>query len=96
MKGACLATTNGWWSYEICFGTEVKQFHLVSDGVRQDETSLGVFVDSTTSGDTAVTQRFEGGTICDLTGKPRETAVTYSCQPGISRCHDVRLWYCWQ
>lgn len=83
LKDACLATTAGWWSYEICFGKSVKQFHLLPDGTKKDETLLGEWNGSTPSVPTAqFTEMFDSGSICDLTGEPREASVVYSCQLG--------------
>lgn len=83
MERACLSTTDGWWSYEICYGQHVTQFHQ-SAGTpeREDPSSLGAFVSSSVTGPMSVTQVFESGAICDLTGKPRESLVVYTCQAG--------------
>lgn len=82
MKGACLAATHGWWSYEICYGKEVKQFHIDAKLGRKDTSSLGTFASTSVTGPTSVSESFELGTACDETGKFREAVVVYTCQAG--------------
>ncbi|CAI5746365.1 unnamed protein product [Peronospora destructor] len=39
----CLTRTEGWWTYEFCFGSSVRQYHRNADGHITAEFSLGMF-----------------------------------------------------
>ena len=44
-SGKCLQVIRGYWTYEVCLGVEVVQFHSVVQGVdRKQVTSLGKYV----------------------------------------------------
>ncbi|DBA02388.1 TPA: hypothetical protein N0F65_007207 [Lagenidium giganteum] len=91
MDGKCVTTPTGWWTYEVCYKQEVRQYHEQSDGTRPSDWSMGVYVptdqiktDSMTTAELAemannVVQFFEGGQHCDENGAKRSTRVTYTC-----------------
>ncbi|CAH0477808.1 unnamed protein product [Peronospora belbahrii] len=84
LEGQCLTTVISWWTYEVCYGQEVRQYHEESDGSRSGEWSMGVFVPERRKTDadadaTGVVQRFAGGQHCDENGKLRSTIVVYTC-----------------
>ncbi|OWZ21333.1 hypothetical protein PHMEG_0004140 [Phytophthora megakarya] len=83
MEGHCLFAAAGWWTYEVCYKQEVRQFHQEPDGSRPSDWSMGVYVpdeenDLTYMG-TDVVQQFAGGQHCDETGEMRSTKVVYTC-----------------
>ncbi|CAI5703934.1 unnamed protein product [Peronospora effusa] len=39
----CITRTEGWWTYEFCFGRSVRQYHRDADGRITAEFSLGMF-----------------------------------------------------
>jgi len=41
--GPCLFYTKGWWSYEFCYGREVKQYHFENGAIQGETISLGKF-----------------------------------------------------
>ncbi|KAL6062151.1 Protein OS-9 [Balamuthia mandrillaris] len=111
LQNTCLYRLTGWWTYELCHGRTIRQFH--SEGEKTTaEFLLGKAMDTSTSarqqpskaeqneeekqGEEASNpeqqqepppkeyylERFEGGTICDLTGAPRTAEVHWHCAPG--------------
>jgi len=41
--GPCLFYTKGWWSYEFCYGLEIKQYHFENGAIQGDIIYLGKF-----------------------------------------------------
>eukprot|EP00108_Taenia_solium_P000593 TsM_000304100 transcript=TsM_000304100 gene=TsM_000304100 len=86
---SCLNWFAGWWTYELCIGREILQYHKDKDVVLAS-TSLGSFAKDFDWGqaeksDLQVRNRYHSqfydqGSICDVTGKPRSTEVQFSCQ----------------
>ncbi|XP_031779980.1 endoplasmic reticulum lectin 1 isoform X1 [Nasonia vitripennis] len=89
----CLNGGTGWWKYEFCYGRSVTQYHLESSGSKT-VVSLGVFnkekhiewIDANPNKKPKpIGQRkqlshfYSHGTICDKTGKPRQTEVKLKC-----------------
>jgi len=75
--GRCMEKPRGYWTYEVCIGQEVRQFHSMVRGVsRRAETSLGLFAEATEGH----THRYRGGAAC-TTGdhEPRQSDVTFTC-----------------
>ncbi|ETV84306.1 hypothetical protein H257_03553 [Aphanomyces astaci] len=77
---SCYAMSNGWWSYQHCYKSDITQFHLEPDGVKANEWSLGHFSDNKST-DTEIAHHFTGGQHCDENGKLRSTTVKYVCCP---------------
>ncbi|KAI9921123.1 hypothetical protein PsorP6_002120 [Peronosclerospora sorghi] len=84
LEGQCIFTLAGWWTYEICYAQEVRQFHQEPDGSRPSDWSMGVYVSTSQKSDAVFTdsdvvQYFDGGQICDENGESRSTKVIYTC-----------------
>lgn len=80
----CVVTSSGWWSYQVCYKKEVRQFHEEQDGTRPSDWSMGIFVPEENTVDTPamgsdVVQLFAGGQHCDENGEQRRTKVVYTC-----------------
>ncbi|CAN6652673.1 hypothetical protein TRVA0_026S00496 [Trichomonascus vanleenenianus] len=92
----CLYYAAGFWTYEVCFDSHIRQFHLTTNNEAQLSFILARF-DSTPfthSGHVSVqnngevnslVQRVAGGEVCDLTGRDRATEIIYLCRPGIDQ-----------
>ncbi|XP_011501121.1 PREDICTED: endoplasmic reticulum lectin 1 [Ceratosolen solmsi marchali] len=89
----CLNGGNGWWKYEFCYGRSVTQYHIES-GKSKISMSLGVFdvlehMDWIKANPhkkpkpvglrKQISHFYNHGTICDKTGKPRQTEVKLKC-----------------
>lgn len=79
-----MLATSGWWSYQVCYAKEVRQFHEEPDGTRPSDWSMGVFVPPKHTTDmpdmgSDVVQYFAGGQHCDENGEQRNTKVVYTC-----------------
>uniref|UniRef100_A0A060T6U3 Endoplasmic reticulum lectin n=1 Tax=Blastobotrys adeninivorans TaxID=409370 RepID=A0A060T6U3_BLAAD len=94
----CIYHTVGYWTYELCYDTGIRQFHALpleqAGGLPKPYPNtpvyhLGRFSHQSdwtvkTSGDSVyASQTLGGGTICDLTGKDRVTEVQYYCREGL-------------
>lgn len=80
----CVLANFGWWSYEVCYKKEVRQYHEEQDGSRSSDWSMGVFVPQEQAADAPdmgsdVVQYFAGGQYCDENGEQRNSRVTYTC-----------------
>jgi len=49
MRGTCVNTTQGWWTYEYCFPHSLIQFHLAGNGKTRDPTHILGTLNGTTS-----------------------------------------------
>jgi len=89
----CLQGGSGWWKFEFCYGRTVDQYHVEPDNSRS-VVRLGVFDrDAHIAWLTKnphkrpkplgerrqVSHYYGGGSLCDKTGKPRETEVKLKC-----------------
>jgi len=92
LRGRCLEKAKGFWTYQVCVGEGVQQFHTTSShGVaEQTRARLGfyaaadlatpVVTAALSPGDAvSISQRYTEGDICKLTKVPRETTVHYTC-----------------
>ncbi|XP_077483646.1 uncharacterized protein LOC144093812 isoform X1 [Amblyomma americanum] len=88
----CLTKTKNWWTYEICYGKSIKQFHVEngkpegaiiflglyeSDFDWNNETNLEQF--NKTGQQKYHSQIYSHGSKCDITGVPRKAEVRYYC-----------------
>ena len=98
LKGTCVRSQLGYWTYEICLGQSVKQFHVEGSAITV-QYSLGnyarsVYKKSSDSGSNAVAvpvlEIFNGGTNCDETGSGRNSVVGYVCGLGDLALTDVK------
>ena len=45
LRGTCVRKAEGWWTYEVCFGKEVRQFHVGDFAVAGSEhKQLALFI----------------------------------------------------
>uniref|UniRef100_S4RM21 Endoplasmic reticulum lectin n=1 Tax=Petromyzon marinus TaxID=7757 RepID=S4RM21_PETMA len=92
----CLLKTRDWWTYEFCYGKDIKQYHMEGSEIKGDIMHLG-FYDSEFdwSNETAKagkrhrlkryhSQLYRNGTQCDLNGRHREAEVRFVCEEGGS------------
>lgn len=98
MDGECVVAGAGWWTYEVCYKKEVRQFHQEPDGSRPSDWSMGKFVDpsATKAGveapSTDVVHYFAGGQHCDENGELRNSKVVYTCcktRPGAASVDKI-------
>ncbi|OQR98611.1 hypothetical protein ACHHYP_08373 [Achlya hypogyna] len=89
----CHVMPNGWWSYQVCYKTEVRQYHQVSaarsivltrvqepDETRTADWSMGRFTEDRST-EKEVIHFYSGGQHCDENGQARATSVKYVCCP---------------
>ena len=83
LRGKCLHHESDWWTYEICFGRSVRQYHQAKQGEtdENDSFSLGRFVaPSSTASHGHMLQRYRGGDECAVgSGTKRSTEVHLRC-----------------
>jgi len=96
IQGQCFQRVEGWWTYELCVGKHLRQFHQYKDG-RTTEYILGEFDHQANrklheEADVLVTdrhtsrpyylQKYSDGTPCDLRSNHRRSAeVHFLCNP---------------
>ena len=80
LNHTCVAMPAGWWTYEMCFGKQLRQFH--AEGTTSTQYILGkpgpdsaTVVDN--MGSASLVMNYGDGTTCDLTGQPRTTKVSH-------------------
>ncbi|CAM9624456.1 unnamed protein product [Lampetra planeri] len=99
----CLLKTRDWWTYEFCYGKDIKQYHMEGSEIKGDIMHLG-FYDSEFdwSNETAKagkrhrlkryhSQLYRNGTQCDLNGRHREAEVRFVCEEGGSGDYLLRV-----
>jgi len=94
LRQYCLQLKQGWWTYEYCHGKSLLQYHDEPDKMKpRVEYKLGDFMKSESlvsqhnantnvnanQNEGYVSQQLKHGTICDLTGRHRETEVRFAC-----------------
>ena len=87
----CLLMVVGWWMYDFCHMSHVRQYHQSQfNGPTEVEFFLGHFVTDEAiqsarieGGDNEnyLSMHIQDGTLCDVTGNPREAEVHYICPP---------------
>ncbi|XP_018563564.1 endoplasmic reticulum lectin 1 [Anoplophora glabripennis] len=102
----CLNGGTGWWKFEFCYGRYVEQYHVEKDG-RRVSINLGLFNKKTHldwiekhphKRPKPLAQRkqlshfYSSGTVCDKTGKPRQTEVKLKCLENPSSPNAVSLY----
>ncbi|GLV41212.1 uncharacterized protein CBL_04736 [Carabus blaptoides fortunei] len=102
----CLHGGSGWWKYEFCYGKSVEQYHVERDGSKTS-INLGRFDRSKhlnwiekypQKRPKPLAQRkqlshfYSSGTVCDKTGKPRQTVVKLKCLENSSNLGAVSLY----
>ncbi|CAL4065749.1 unnamed protein product, partial [Meganyctiphanes norvegica] len=88
----CLIKTVDWWTYEFCYSSVIKQYHLEDNKASGPILILGKFESEYNWKNSSETknrlQRFHSqfyvnGTKCDLTAEPRRTEVRFHCEDGV-------------
>lgn len=102
----CLHGGSGWWKYEFCYGKSVEQYHIEKDGTKTS-INLGRFdrnkhlewIESNPqkrpkplSQRKQLSHFYSDGTVCDKTGKPRQTIVKLKCLENTSNLGAVSLY----
>lgn len=88
----CLTKTRNWWTYELCYGKSIKQFHVENGKPEGAIIFLGLFdYDFDWNNETNLeqfnktgqqkyhSQVYSHGSKCDITGVPRKAEVRYFC-----------------
>ena len=96
LKGSCVRSQLGYWTYEVCIGKSVNQLHAEGSTVSV-VYSLGNYAravnkkssESSTSA-VPIMEIFSGGTNCDETGSGRNSIVGYVCGSGELTLSDVQ------
>jgi len=89
----CLNGGTGWWKYEFCYGKTVEQYHIERDGSKTS-INLGKFDKDKhlewiqknphkrpkpQAQRTQLSHFYSDGSVCDKTGKARQTEVKLKC-----------------
>uniref|UniRef100_A0A0N4ZG55 Endoplasmic reticulum lectin 1 n=1 Tax=Parastrongyloides trichosuri TaxID=131310 RepID=A0A0N4ZG55_PARTI len=99
----CSYLIDVYWSYEVCHGRYILQYHEDRDTRKRDEFYLGNIVFQTPKEKyfdhlnppkkiinsvevPYYSVPYKSGTVCDLTGKPRNTTLIYIC---VEKTKDV-------
>jgi len=87
----CLLRTKDWWTYELCYGKFIRQFHMEEGKPSGPILHLGYYHfdkeldEDLKNSETKIkrhhTQIYANGSNCDLTGNARQTEVRFECDP---------------
>jgi len=79
----CIFKTKDWWTYEICYNRQIKQYHVENDRPVGAVMVLGVHSPDLdnweASNRTYQAQYYVNGSNCDLTSRPRQTELRFVC-----------------
>merc|ERR1719234_718437 len=82
-EGHCIFKTKDWWTYEICYNRQIKQYHVENDRPVGAVMVLGVHSPEQdnweASNRTYQAQYYVNGSNCDLTSRPRQTELRFVC-----------------
>lgn len=90
----CLVKTKDWWTYELCYGKHIQQYHTEELEVKGDVLYLGYYQSEFDwNNETAKatkhhrlkryhSQLYVNGSKCDLNGQTREAEVRFVCEEG--------------
>lgn len=102
----CLNGGTGWWKYEFCYGRSVEQYHIERDGSKTS-INLGKFNKAKhlewlgthpqkrpkpKNQRTQLSHLYADGSVCDKTGKARQTEVKLKCVENASNLNAVTLY----
>ena len=89
LRGRCVQLTHEYWTYELCFGRRVRQFHKSAGGSEDEQISLGRYVAPKGAGHHGLLlQRYKGGDACASGTNRRSVEAKLVCADGSS---DVSL-----
>lgn len=94
LNHTCIEHVDGWWTYEICVGGTIRQYHN-DNGKAAQESIIGVWDWAggqrlepnalTGPGTAAIVQKYNKGSGCDIRkGRPREAVLRFECNPSGS------------
>lgn len=90
---SCLLRTKDWWTYEFCYGKQIRQYHMEDSRPTGQIMILGLYDhDEDLEPDDPDkklhrryhSQIYTNGSQCDLTGNARKTEVRFECDPSAS------------
>jgi len=91
LNQTCFEHQEGWWTYEVCAGLRVRQYHAeAGSGKPVQESVIGVFdwrlgahlQPAGVGTAAALAQHFHLGTPCEIRGGlPREATLRFECSP---------------
>lgn len=92
LNHTCIEHVDGWWTYEICVGGTIRQYHN-DNGKAVQESIIGAWdwaggqrLESnalTGPGTASIVQKYNKGSGCDIRkGRPREAVLRFECSPG--------------
>ncbi|GJQ82036.1 hypothetical protein Trydic_g6912 [Trypoxylus dichotomus] len=102
----CLHGGTGWWKYEFCYGKSIEQYHIEKDKSKTS-ISLGIFnkdkhiqwiqshphkKPKAVAVRTQLSHFYSDGSVCDKTGKPRQTEVKLKCLENTPNLNAVSLY----
>jgi len=79
---ACLLRTKDWWTYEVCFGRKISQYHMENDKPTGAIINLGSYNSERKNENHKLSYHpewYTNGSRCDLTGSGRETELKFVC-----------------
>ncbi|XP_066301006.1 protein OS-9-like isoform X1 [Branchiostoma lanceolatum] len=94
-KAPCLTKEKDWWTYEFCYGKNIRQYHMEEGEIKGDIYYIGFYESdknwTNTSNEAAGShrlqryhsQKYVNGTTCDLTGHYRQAEVRFLCEEGM-------------
>lgn len=106
LKGdVCLSGKTGFWTFDFCYGKYVEQYHVEEDGKRTS-INLGIFdvaahlewlrkrpskLPLPVEQRKEVSHFYSSGSICESTGRPRQTEVRLRCLVNSSNSISLYL-----
>eukprot|EP01112_Ceratiomyxa_fruticulosa_P015300 TRINITY_DN4477_c0_g2_i2.p1 TRINITY_DN4477_c0_g2~~TRINITY_DN4477_c0_g2_i2.p1 ORF type:complete len:214 (+),score=29.69 TRINITY_DN4477_c0_g2_i2:290-931(+) len=94
LEDTCLYRMTGWWTYELCHGRYINQFHAEKDD-RIVENSLGKLLDVSYIAKSGILKNFKAGQVDGASHSKPYFSVTYEdgavCDlTGLPRTSEVR------
>jgi len=102
---SCLQKMIGWWTYEFCYGTDIRQYHVENGKIVGNQIYLGYFdtdYDWAKASDAQrATQRLRSaffhsqnytrGSLCELRNRMRNAEVRYFCDADADGSYIARI-----
>lgn len=102
----CLTGGTGWWKFEFCYGKSIEQYHIDKDGSKVS-INLGTFIKKKhiewieknsnkrpkpLSHRTQLSHFYSEGSVCDKTGRLRQTEVKLKCLKDVVNVNAVSIY----